>query len=846
MIPIGALTSSFSLEGHQDLKILQPWWDVLCDMLSVPMFMIGIFAVMLQNMNERILCVPVPSGFDVDLKEWNETVLRDLVANPRAHRTGFDQYQYRLINQFCYDNAVLWISKYFPHLVVLHTLVLTATRNFWFRFPETSSKIEHFVSVLGKCMDSQWTTHAVHEAALDGVATTAAALRPSLPATAGSCSDPRSGEIPMEKLPPESPPGPPRPSVQFVDPGEAAPPDRSPPGQSEDRRTPSDDRILDKKEGEQAKALFEKVKKLRAHTEAGGGLHRIYVLQTAARLLQALVVLAYTGYACPNMRYHIHCVEGEYITGYGNFYCVHGLWRIFRMMWMAYATTMCVYALTCAYVVYWVVTCRLKEYSFAETRQETGVDDIPDVRNDFAFLLHLVDKYDPCYASKFSVFLSEVSENKLRQVNVDQAWTLSHLTGLLEINAQGESELRLCKLAAVPVDTYRLTQIQVLTLNSMHGVTLGAAVVQLVNLHQLRLLNCTVSVDNRALAFLSEELHQLEVKFAVKAEVPGWLREMRHLEELSLEGPLTPALLKPLGGLRRLRSLRLTTSVARLPPGLAAVAGGGLRAFALDNGGVRLESPAPLSKLRGLETLRLTRCGLEPAELPRPLLALGRLSDLDLSRNGLRSLGDGDDASLPAAAWERLAVLRLSDNALVSVPRFAAGAGSPALRSLFLDGNLIEGELPAGLLRLHGLRVLDLSRNAIAALPPDVWLLTQLSTLLLSGNALRRLPDELFRCEGLRTLALANNELCELSGLVGRLRRLRRLELVGNRLTELPAELGECAELRRGGLVVEEELFESLPARVKEAMRGEPSRTTQSPSGSRERNARNWEGTPRH
>ncbi|XP_078719661.1 volume-regulated anion channel subunit LRRC8E-like [Lampetra fluviatilis] len=845
MIPIGALTSSFSLEGHQDLKILQPWWDVLCDMLSVPMFMIGIFAGMLQNMNERILCVPVPRGFDVDLKEWNETVLRKLVANPRAHTVGFDQYQYRLINQFCYDNAVLWISKYFPHLVVLHTLILTATRNFWFRFPETSSKIEHFVCVLGKCMDSQWTTHAVHEAALDGLASAAAALQPPPPATAESCSDPRSDKLPMEKLPSESPPAPPRPSVRFVDPGEAAPPpDCPPPEQNEGRRTPSDDRILDKKEGEQAKALFEKVKKLRAHTEASGGLHRLYVWQTGARLLQALVVLAYTGYAGPNMRYHIHCVEDEYITGYGDFYCVHGLWRIFRMMWMAYATTMCVYALTCAYVFYWVVTGRLKEYSFAEARQETGVDDIPDVRNDFAFLLHLVDKYDPCYACKFSVFLSEVSENKLRQVNVDQAWTLSHLTGLLAINAQGESELHLSKLAAVPVDTYRLTQIQVLTLDSMHGVTLGAAVVQMVNLHKLRLLNCTVGVDNRALAFLSEELRQLEVKFAIKAEVPGWLRDMRHLEELSLEGPLTPALLKPLGGLRRLQGLRLTTSVARLPPGLATVAGGGggLRTFALDNGGARLESLAPLSKLRSLETLRLTRCGLEPAELARPLLALGRLSDLDLSRNGLRSPGDGDDvAMLPAAACKRLAVLRLSDNALASVPRLAAagGAGSPALRSLFLDGNLIGGELPTGLFRLHGLQVLDLSRNAIAALPPEVCQLTRLSTLRLSGNALRSLPDELFRCEGLRTLALANNELRELSGLVGRLSRLRRLELVGNRLTELPAELGECAELRRGGLLVEEELFESLPAQVKEAMRGEPSGATQSPHGSWERSPRN-------
>ncbi|CAM9459803.1 unnamed protein product, partial [Lampetra fluviatilis] len=826
MIPIGALTSSFSLEGHQDLKILQPWWDVLCDMLSVPMFMIGIFAGMLQvrlfflsavmerknrtdSSSSRVGNTSKASA-SVHLAERTAAKNRQAKAlQSPPIENSLTVYQYRLINQFCYDNAVLWISKYFPHLVVLHTLILTATRNFWFRFPETSSKIEHFVCVLGKCMDSQWTTHAVHEAALDG--------------------DPRSDKLPMEKLPSESPPAPPRPSVRFVDPGEAAPPpDCPPPEQNEGRRTPSDDRILDKKEGEQAKALFEKVKKLRAHTEASGGLHRLYVWQTGARLLQALVVLAYTGYAGPNMRYHIHCVEDEYITGYGDFYCVHGLWRIFRMMWMAYATTMCVYALTCAYVFYWVVTGRLKEYSFAEARQETGVDDIPDVRNDFAFLLHLVDKYDPCYACKFSVFLSEVSENKLRQVNVDQAWTLSHLTGLLAINAQGESELHLSKLAAVPVDTYRLTQIQVLTLDSMHGVTLGAAVVQMVNLHKLRLLNCTVGVDNRALAFLSEELRQLEVKFAIKAEVPGWLRDMRHLEELSLEGPLTPALLKPLGGLRRLQGLRLTTSVARLPPGLATVAGGGggLRTFALDNGGARLESLAPLSKLRSLETLRLTRCGLEPAELARPLLALGRLSDLDLSRNGLRSPGDGDDvAMLPAAACKRLAVLRLSDNALASVPRLAAagGAGSPALRSLFLDGNLIGGELPTGLFRLHGLQVLDLSRNAIAALPPEVCQLTRLSTLRLSGNALRSLPDELFRCEGLRTLALANNELRELSGLVGRLSRLRRLELVGNRLTELPAELGECAELRRGGLLVEEELFESLPAQVKEAMRGEPS-----------------------
>lgn len=83
---------------------------------------------------------------------------------------------------------------------------------------------------------------------------------------------------------------------------------------------------------------------------------------------------------------------------------------------------------------------------------------------------------------------------------------------------------------------------------------------------------------------------------------------------------------------------------------------------------------------------------------------------------------------------------------------------------------------------------------------------------------IENLPPELFQCKKLRTLNLGNNALQSLPSRVGELTNLTQMELRGNRLECLPVELGECHLLKRSGLVVEEDLFNTLPLEVKEKL----------------------------
>ncbi|XP_032719126.1 leucine-rich repeat-containing protein 47 [Lontra canadensis] len=156
--------------------------------------------------------------------------------------------------------------------------------------------------------------------------------------------------------------------------------------------------------------------------------------------------------------------------------------------------------------------------------------------------------------------------------------------------------------------------------------------------------------------------------------------------------------------------------------------------------------------------------------------------------------------------------------------------GLPQLHSLVLRRNALGPGLSPELGPLPALRVLDLSGNALEALPPGQGLgpaeppgLPQLQSLNLSGNRLRELPADLARCAPrlqtlnltgnrldsfpaelfrpgalplLSELAAADNRLRELSPDIAHLASLKTLDLSNNQLSEVPAELADCPKLK--------------------------------------------------
>ncbi|KAL6033090.1 hypothetical protein STEG23_031328 [Scotinomys teguina] len=156
------------------------------------------------------------------------------LGTPLQIQNDLHRQQYSYIDAVCYQNQLHWFAKFFPYLVLLHTLIFAACSNFWLHYLSTSSRLEHFVAILPKCFDSPWTTRALSETVAEQSVRPLKCCKPkTLLITPGGPADNDAN----------------KPSSPYPQPGLESPTIES-----------STSSVLDKKEGEQAKAIFESEK----------------------------------------------------------------------------------------------------------------------------------------------------------------------------------------------------------------------------------------------------------------------------------------------------------------------------------------------------------------------------------------------------------------------------------------------------------------------------------------------------------------------------------------------------------------------------------------------------------
>lgn len=94
------------------------------------------------------------------------------------------------------------------------------------------------------------------------------------------------------------------------------------------------------------------------------------------------------------------------------------------------------------------------------------------------------------------------------------------------------------------------------------------------------------------------------------------------------------------------------------------------------------------------------------------------------------------------------------------------------------------------------LEILNLSGNALSALPDDLPRLHRLRVIFCSDNLFTHVPEVLGRCPQLEMIGFKANQIATLSA-AALPPKLRWLILTDNRLRELPPELGSCTRLQK-------------------------------------------------
>ncbi|QSI33549.1 protein kinase [Variovorax sp. RKNM96] len=131
---------------------------------------------------------------------------------------------------------------------------------------------------------------------------------------------------------------------------------------------------------------------------------------------------------------------------------------------------------------------------------------------------------------------------------------------------------------------------------------------------------------------------------------------------------------------------------------------------------------------------------------------------------------------------DSLETLNLSGNALDALPDDLGRLHK--LRVLFCSDNRFT-VLPESIGGCHGIDIVGFKANRIASVPPNA-LPPSLRWLILTDNQIEELPDTLGHCTRMQKLMLAGNRLSRLPDSMAALQRLELLRVSANRFEALP------------------------------------------------------------
>ncbi|XP_068423093.1 malignant fibrous histiocytoma-amplified sequence 1 homolog [Clinocottus analis] len=194
--------------------------------------------------------------------------------------------------------------------------------------------------------------------------------------------------------------------------------------------------------------------------------------------------------------------------------------------------------------------------------------------------------------------------------------------------------------------------------------------------------------------------------------------------------------------------------------------------------------PDSVGQLTALKKLCVSHNKIQT--LPAQIGALGSLEELDLSFNDLHDL----PGSFSALA--RLRTLDVDHNKLNRFPPEILALGE--LEELDCSGNKFQA-LPADIMKLRSIKILWLSSLHMSTLPDSFCLLCQLESLMLDGNQLSALPAAFSNMQRLKMLNLSSNEFENFPQVILNIAGLEEIYLSRNRLTHIPEEVGQLGRL---------------------------------------------------